>query len=109
MITGLYKQCIIQGKTYSLRLKFDDENLAKINKLWFSCKDLNICQEMTLDDHIYSFVLSWEQTQALEPMETTFNITAELADGTSRDLCNGIYLVVIENLNPVVEQESSEA
>ena len=50
MITGLYKQCIIQGKTYSLRLKFDDENLAKIG-LEFGGRDhstvIHSCDKIT--------------------------------------------------------------
>lgn len=104
MIIGICAQKIMQGKTYSLRLKFDDINLAKISKMWFSCSALNILQEMTLDsvNKIYAFELTWQQTQALTPCNTNFNITVKLSgSGDKRDLANGIPLTVLENNNPV--------
>ena len=108
MIVGICTQYITQGQSYSLRLKFDNENLAKISKVWFSCSRLNILQEMTLDasNNVYFFGLDWEQTQALPVCSTTFNITAKLAGtGNNRDLCNGVGLEVLKNLNPVPAEE----
>lgn len=107
MIRGITEQKIVQGKTYSLRLKFKSEDVEKISKMWFTCQDLKISQEMELDaeNNIYSFGLTWQQTQALETINTTFNITVQFIGAEEkRDLANGIPLTVAKNKNPVREE-----
>lgn len=108
MIKGLVEQKIIQGKTYHLGLKFASADIEKISKMWFSCAELNIIREMELDQEtsIYSLELSWEETQNLKPMTTSFNITVRLVGETDkRDLANDIPLIVIKNKNPVPKEE----
>lgn len=110
MITGPKAQKIIQGKTYCLRLQFSDEDVAKIDKLWFTCSTLGIAQEMTLtNNNIYVFTLTWQQTQALKPLTTTYNITVQLiGEDNPRDLANGLMLKVVKNENPVPDTNEEE-
>ena len=110
MIKGMKPQTIIQGKTYGLRIKFSAEDLLKFNKMWFSCASLDILKEMQFDGiDTYLLELTWQETQALQPCTTTFNITIQLV-GTERkrDLANGIILTIEKNKNPVPEEVTSE-
>lgn len=107
MIKGMRPQTIIQGKSYALRLRFGSIDLQNINKIWFSCSQLGLLKEMKFDGiDTYSFELSWEETQALNPCITTFNITVQfIGSEKKRDLANGVQLSINKNLNPVPKEE----
>lgn len=104
MIKGITEQRITQGKTFPFRLRFKAEDVVKINKIWFTCRALSINKEMSFDsqENIYFFELSWRETQVLQPMNTTFNVTIQfIGEREPRDLANGIPLTVVKNSNPV--------
>lgn len=107
MIRGMKPQTIIQGKTYGLRIKFSAVDLAKFNKMWFSCSSLNLVKEMTFDGtDTYFMEISWEDTLKMKPCTTSFNITVKLIGvAGKRDLANGVPLTVEQNRNPVPEEE----
>lgn len=110
MIRGMKPQTIIQGKTYGLRIKFSQDDLAKFNKMWFSCASLNILREMKFNGtDTYCLEFTWQETQALNPCTTTFNITIQLiGSAKKRDLANGVLLTVEKNKNPVPEEVEGE-
>lgn len=107
MIKGMKPQTIIQGKSYALRLRFGASDLENINKIWFSCSELGILKEMEFDGvDMYSFELSWEETQAFKACQTTFNITIQLIGAEEkRDIANGVQLKVERNMNPVPRED----
>lgn len=102
MITGIPSQIIVQGQTYTLNLNFNEEDANSIDKIWFTSAKLGICKQMTKDGNSFTFVLSYEETAQLQPISTTFNITAQFVDeNRTRDMATNISLVVERNENPV--------
>ena len=101
-IIGIPPQELTQGETYNLNLELPEEKANAIYKMWFTSAKLNICREFIKDGNYFLFSLSHQETTLLNPISTTFNITAQfVGDDEPRALAENISFIVNKNYNPV--------
>lgn len=74
---------IIQGDTYEAKLKCTGiDDLSIIEKIFFSCKDLEVCKEIKYDEEVGSYVLKFtpEETAKMPDCISDFDITVKYTD-----------------------------
>lgn len=92
---------MVQGSTLNIRRKFDDSELELISKVYFICKDLNICGEFEkLPSGEFVYTITDEVSENFKPIVTTYDMTVEYLDGTVA-IETGISFVVNRRYNPV--------
>lgn len=102
---------IIQGDTYQANVTVEGvEDLAVIENVYFSCSKLEMTKELTFDPETETYVLllSSEETSALYPQTTNFDITVKFFDSKIK---TGLYrgkLIVCDKNNPVEVSENNE-
>ena len=76
---------IIQGDTYEAKLRWTGiDDVSIIEKVVFSCKDLGICKEVRYHEEEGAYLLKFthEETIAMQPCDTDFDITITYTDKT---------------------------
>lgn len=95
---------IIQGDTYQANVTIEGvEDLSVVEHVYFTCSKLDLTRELLFDSETETYVLllSSEETSALKPITTNFDITVKLV---GEKLKTGLYrgaLIVCEKNNPV--------
>ena len=68
---------IVKGWTFKPIIRFTDDELLAIGKVYFICNALSICQEMIKDGNDFSILISPEITNTFNKMVTTYNLEIE--------------------------------
>lgn len=72
---------IIQGDTYEAELTINGlDTLDVVEKCIFSCKYLDLCKECEKNETTFRLYLSPEETQALTPCKSDYDITLYFTD-----------------------------
>ena len=96
---------IIQGDTYQKNVLIEGVLLDAIEAVYFSCGKLNLSKQLPFDSSLQRFtlILSHEETQALKPIVTDYDITVKLFGDTIRTGLHRGKLIVLDKNNPVTE------
>lgn len=94
---------IIQGDTYQKNVSIEGVYLDSIEGVYFSCGKLKLSKKLPYDSTIgrFTLILTSEETTALKPIVTDYDITVKFFDSKIR---TGLYrgkLIVSEKNNPV--------
>lgn len=103
MITGKINIEIIQGDTYQKNVLIENVDLSLIEGVYFSCKELNICQKLEYDNDInrFVFLLTANQTKDLNPIYTDYDITIKFNDSKIKTVSYRGSCSILPKINKV--------
>ena len=92
---------IIQGDSYKVKINFINVDVELIDKMQFSCKDLNFCKEVEFDDVAKDYVINLtpNETATMSECVSDYDITAKFKDGSVKTLVYRKKLIVQKKVN----------
>lgn len=105
-LTGNKSIEFIQGDSYSYRISFQDATIVPLlENVVFTCKKLDICENMVFGNNEYIYTFSDEITREYSAMTTSFDITLKFLNGNILSQ-TGIRLIIVKKQNPTCEEHS---
>ena len=93
---------IIQGDTYEAKMRcIGIDDLSIIEKIFFSCKDLEVCKEIKYDEEVGSYVLKFtpEETAKMRACVSDFDITVKFVDSNKHTPIYRKKIIVLRKVN----------
>lgn len=103
MVEGSKGIVVVQGDSYQKNLIVEDIDPITIDAIYISSRDLKISKQLVYDGdtHKYVFTLSPQETENLQSMSTTFDITIYFADGNVKTISYKARIEVLPKINKV--------
>lgn len=93
---------IIQGDTFAKGISFGNLDLETIEKICFSCAELNIIKDFKKEYNEYYLEISAEETATYPVIVTDCDITILFKDKTVETIKYRTIIEVLEKINKVV-------
>ena len=99
-ITNKSKIDIVIGYSKKITLRFSEDEIVAVNKVFFVCKALDICVEMQKENNDFVTVIDYTTTSLFTPIITYYNFNIEYNEASLKGGYNAGELEVFENKNP---------
>lgn len=100
-IEGNVEILFIQGDTFYKEMIVEDLHPDRIENIYFTCEDLNLCKPCIRSNNIFVLEFDSEETKDLKPYLGTYDLTLKLTTSEVITIGHNFPFIILDKKNEV--------